>query len=109
MSNAKHTPKPWTARLVRDTTSTDDPEPDRWCIDGPNGEAVVGYATDRDFGFPEAGITNEADGVLIAAAPDLLDVCRAVVTAYRSNHFLGYTEKHLLDGAKAAIAKAEGR
>jgi hypothetical protein len=45
---------------------------------------------------------------LFASAPDLLDVCQAILTAFEGNHFPTHTQKHVLDGAKAAVAKAIG-
>lgn len=47
-----------------------------------------------------------ADAALMAAAPDLLDVCEAIVTAFAGNHFPSDVQKHVLDGARAAIARA---
>ena len=52
---------------------------------------------------------HRANARLIAAAPDLLDVAQAIVTAYGDLVLPSHTEKHLLDGARAAIAKAESR
>lgn len=49
-----------------------------------------------------------ANARLIAAAPDLLDLAHAVVTAFGNLVLPTHTEKHLLDGARAAISKAEG-
>lgn len=48
-----------------------------------------------------------ANARLIAAAPDLLDVAQGVVTAYGDKLLPTHVEKHLLDGARAAIAKAQ--
>jgi hypothetical protein len=52
------------------------------------------------------------DGVLMAAAPDLLEACKAIIAFAKSNPWTGLADaddKTLLRDLKAAINKAEGR
>ena len=75
----KHTPGPWTAHIYRAGTAvikTSD------CAE----VATVQYAS--------------ADARLIAAAPDLLEACEALVSGLKNDAF---------DLARAAIAKAKRR
>jgi hypothetical protein len=55
---------------------------------------------------------NEADARLIAAAPDLLDAleeCEGYFTGHATVCRVGPVGRAILDRARAAIAKAEGR
>lgn len=92
MSQEKHTPGPWEVwQLAEDS----DPE-GRRIITADEGETEV------------CGIVpHEADAILIAAAPELLEACQAFVTAYEKPHQLEKTDT-ALRLAKAAIAKANG-
>jgi hypothetical protein len=49
----------------------------------------------------------EANTRLIAAAPDLLDLAEAIITAYGGIIMRDHIQDHLYQGALAAIAKAE--
>lgn len=91
MSAAKHTPGPW-------------------AYDQAGGEV---YYADGDVepviaGIEQDGTSEEqadADGRLIAAAPDLLDACERAEW-WLSTHPEGSAMRDVL---RAAIAKAEGR
>jgi hypothetical protein len=84
---SKHTPGPWET----------DEDGDRICIWVP---AVKEYvAIIKDFGWDAP---YQANGRLIAAAPDLLDALKGVVR-------IADRQTVEFDAARAAIAKAEGR
>lgn len=91
--SAKHTPGPWRATLVNDTG---------WAV-GPNTADGPDYVA--DVHMLTTGRSDEdsaANARLIAAAPELLDALRALVSTERP-----WDEVH--DQALRAIAKAEGR
>jgi hypothetical protein len=102
---AKHTPGPW--KVVRDGN--------------PLSAGIVAViehserflAVEEDhFGRPWcAPDTWEANARLIAAAPDLLEACRAVM--WWNERVGGFSEpedeRDVLEPLRAAIAKAEGR
>jgi len=61
----------------------------------------------------DCGCVNHLNGLITfcplhVAAPDLLDVAKAIVTAIEGQMLVlpTHVEKHLLDGAHAAIRKA---
>ena len=83
MSEAKHTPGPWSALKSRTLIN----------IKGPNGAQVT-----------QVSAKNAADAHLIAAAPDLLETLAWV----RANYAGGSTVE-INARIDAAIAKAEGR
>lgn len=87
----KHTPGPWFP--VEDSVMTD----------GANylGRFVAKFVTGKD----ESEKT--ANALLISAAPDLLEACKAMVACYEFEHVA--TEHDSIYGqAVSAIAKAEG-
>jgi hypothetical protein len=89
MNGKARTPGPWTV--------SPDPADEWWLesvISGPDGDIVA--STHMDCGH--------GDAELIAAAPDLLDVCMDIA---RIGHFEHLTIA-IKDKAKAAIAKARG-
>ena len=99
--NTKHTPGPWEARCI---------ESQEWAIDAPNGDPTIGYSSwtalasvygSNDF-RREGEAVAEANARLIAAAPELLEACKAA----RALTPDGTYTASVLD---AAIAKAEGR
>jgi hypothetical protein len=93
-----HTPGPWAS----DGGHSYD------CIVAANGDHVVCMGHDHD----EAGcMFNEADIPLIAAAPDLLSALKAAINTVECASIDLATGEELpwYRGAKAAIAKAEGR
>ncbi len=89
-----HTPGPWVISEHHGSLS-------QYMI-GPDKCAHVGTVTmgDRYGGRPHA----EADARLVAAAPELLEVARDYVLLSELHDWEG----HVLDTARAAIAKAEG-
>lgn len=93
--SAQHTPGPWTLDKSR-------------MVLGPcfTGELKAICELVRG-GSPQQ---SDANARLIAAAPDLLDLALGVVTAIEGNMMAwpSGVEKHLLEGARAAIAKAGG-
>jgi hypothetical protein len=99
-----HTPAPWSVH------SSDDHNGAR--IDGPNGRAVA-HAIQRDE-HPAIGqgITQaeaEANGRLIAAAPELLDAARAVVARWDSPDWSDGTHTgDYMHRLRCAITKAAG-
>lgn len=85
MSESKHTPGPWQVQHNDSHRS--------WCVVSACGDGVTGWAR---------VCQSEADARLIAAAPDLLEACRAIANCeFMVSRAAG--EKVL-----AAIAKAEG-
>jgi hypothetical protein len=102
-----HTPGPWKCETPGD------------CIVAVDGTHVVCFGHDYDdYGY----LGNVADARLIAAAPDLLEACKAVLEQFDSGALVRNTDSDgLSDWAlravkplkaladmKAAIAKAEG-
>ena len=111
-----HTPGPWRVRCVvdrgRDLEGTDKCFRIAAGTESWRENMVVALSFDRDYGYPEGGIQNEANARLIAAAPELLEACRLVVAWLTSfsmppTSTIAEKQEHLaiLD---AAIAKAEG-
>ena len=88
MKEHKHTKGPWLA-IVTETTGGGNPA--LWDITCKNGGIVA-----------ESISHNEADAMLISAAPDMLDALQAFVDAF------GDQDNLLTAQAKAAIAKAKG-
>ena len=94
MSNAKHTPGPWVVH-------------DRWYIGTP-GEGMRTHAEVKCcVNVPASDHEqHEANACLIAAAPDLLAACEAVV---EQDGFVGSAlMRKRIEEMKAAIAKAKG-
>lgn len=105
MSAAKHTPGPWQYEKMADPN-----RPTSFTIYGPTGRLAV-----VDTGFAGVPGKDEADanGTLIAAAPDLLAACKIALLAFdtmikfeESRQFCDPGQMVML---RAAIAKAEGR
>jgi hypothetical protein len=91
-----HTPGPW----YRSWSG-------QWiCVDGPRGRVELAQVF-REAEF-KTSLPEKANGDLIAAAPDLLDALRRSVDwlAFLSERGLAHD---VLDIARAAIAKAEGK
>lgn len=91
-TTAQHTPGPWEVS------------------DAPGKTRVLGYDGISVCGIRDRGSQrlSHANASLIAAAPDLLDLAEAIVTAYGDLITSSPIERHLLDGARRAIAKARG-
>lgn len=106
MSNAQHTPGPWRiGSLASYDGYTGQPYRNVWA--GEDEAATVVARAIRSDG----AMTNDvdADALLIAAAPDLLDALKAMVKAYRpadDDDDLGF--EPWTKAAHAAIAKATG-
>ena len=103
MSEAKHTPGPWHAKLQMSR----DRRPLGWTIEHANGRiGWSSYATahpNEGEGPPyEIGGANAR---LIAAAPDLLD---AAIRTIEENLHLADGENCTLNRLKRAVAKATG-
>jgi hypothetical protein len=84
--NTKHTPGPWSADLVCNKVRAND------------GEIEI-CRTYSDVSIAE----ENANAVLIAAAPDMLDALQAIVDAFGDQNSL------LIDQCKAALNKAIGK
>lgn len=105
-----HTPGPWTAKFGPGAGGG------YQGVDGPKGERVALCDEDTRMGV----FTREANARLIAAAPDLLEALRSLLSAsadaIRYVPADGSEERDLCDAAgdamifaRAAIARAEGR
>lgn len=84
---AQHTPGPW--RIYKRSA----------IIHGPDGHEV---ALARCLAWPDPQA--EANALLIAAAPDLLEACKAMETAQS----MGLSSADAIRLARAVIAKATG-
>jgi hypothetical protein len=106
MTEAKHTPGPW--RI--DATANIDCGHYRISggIVGPNGDPVV-IADPSQSEYAPALDLNSADARLIAAAPDLLAVCREFIDALGPDGYHRVPGYPATQRMRAAIAKAEGR
>jgi hypothetical protein len=89
-TETKHTPKPWHHRPVVNEIQA-----------GPLNVKVAQMPMD---GQGRAHDENLANARLIAAAPELLEACKAALHAMRT----GNSEVSAIDGLVAAIAKAAG-
>ena len=102
MSNSKHTPGPW--QMSGDcAVATANEELDELICD------CSGRKIDAAF-FSDMPGRAEANARLIAAAPELLESCRELVTDLLSHASFGLNEKEvaMLRRAESAIAKADG-
>jgi hypothetical protein len=98
MKNNKHTPGPWLIEEGDDDECYHIYSPD-------DGIGTMYIAKDIDQG-KDHGL---ADAKLIAAAPDLLEACKALIDADHYEHFavrLNDQEMEGLNKIKAAIKKA---
>jgi len=88
---SQHTPGPWAFGTLSETVMTRDGR-------------LIADLSDR---WDDVA----ADGRLISSAPDLLDVAEAIITAIAGQMLVlpTHVEKHLLDGARAAVHKATTR
>lgn len=91
----KHTPGPWTTKELQ-----------VYAEDGNGSTLAHVYDPSRDHDHSEA----EANALLIAAAPDLLEALRFLLS--KVDDLSGYWKEdtdHAVRDAQEAIAKAEGR
>lgn len=95
-TKAQHTAAPWDCNLGNGTHLQNDVT-----IWGNNCQRVVGEVGDSNA--PNWTREDVANARLIAAAPDLLEACKALLS------HLAYGHEALEIQAAAAIAKAEGR
>lgn len=100
-----HTPGPWAI----ETCNENGPFLDSFYLsaqvktwDGNDDERIVCRFPTGTGQFSETGRENLANARLISAAPDMFDALRAVVCSARRDSLL-------IDQARAALAKAEGR
>ena len=96
-SPARHTPGPWFVDRLNGPTETHRP---MLCVVTRD---VTIAELDVDGG-PSQDVRN-ANAALIAAAPDLLEACHALLTAYNEQTTPTHMEWRAIE---AAIAKAEG-
>jgi hypothetical protein len=89
------TPGPW---------KVDEPYRNEVYIDGANGRTVA-FVTHNDDERKEQA----ADACLIAAAPDLLAACKALLEGIDEYWATLPEGKAAIDAARAAVARAEGR
>jgi len=95
---SKHTPGPWTYELNDDIGI--------WmigCKDDDNFASVYIIVEDDPAGVP----LYEANAHLIAASPDLLDACEAVVNWWEENENDGQVVPPHVQACMAAIKKAK--
>ena len=106
MSDAKHTPGPWTAQRA--------PKPTRhWVVNIPGDHPLV---VGRTGGPDDIHERDGANARLMAAAPDLLAACEASLDAHHNAHDTGLAVRYpvrecehpICATLRAAIAKARG-
>jgi hypothetical protein len=103
MNDTKFTPGPWAAIEI---------EEGLFHIHSPKGErhnpvpvAVIDHH--RDGHEATRTVTTPANAHLIAAAPDMYEALKVMVE--RFSYIEGTQHGHILESARAAIAKAEGK
>ena len=92
----KPTPGPWICTHLLELTTADD------------SKLIATIYNNRFASYRPTPKEAEANGALIAAAPDLLEVCRQVA-ALLQPELTKEPERTIFWSAVAAIAKAEGR
>jgi hypothetical protein len=110
-----HTPGPWAWEWVAEK-SNEWAVGQAWREDGTpisgqiqEGEWIEDVIIERRLiGMNESGHANAADAQLIAAAPEMYEVLRAVASDLAGGSWRNLTRENALK-ALAAIAKAEGR
>ena len=112
-ATARHTPGPWKMEVLKHSGFERDGKPVAYF--GVSHESamrskIVAFVQPVEIFFHVTGATSpnlegEADARLIASAPDLLQVARDYVLLCELHDMGGA----VLQSAKAAIAKAEGR
>ena len=103
MEKTKHTPGPWTLGTRAAYQNRDDPV--FWHRDVVNGSKTIRVAKVSGVGEDRA----EANACLIAAAPDLLEAAKVLISSLvweRKRSGITYAGGEMLE---AAIVKAEGR
>ena len=100
-----HTPGPWVFRSESGASGCDDN--DMGGIYAPDFVEVCWFGNGTTYYPTEGCPPSEANGRLMAAAPDLLEACIQAEAAIAGLDFDGCPEA--LAVIRAAIAKAEGR
>lgn len=102
MSEAKHTPGPWT--LLADEGMLGRPLPGRWVVEADGGVYIcLDPEWDEEYYWESI-----ANARLIAAAPDMLDALKKLASIdFGSNGWDNFAENAARE-ARAAIAKALG-
>ena len=100
---SKHSPAPW---KITDGT---DGHPELKGIDDANGQTLI----ESHVEYEASGLENIYDARLIAAAPELLEACKAYLAArvslrYQSDVEIIMAYYHAANLCDAAIVKAEG-
>lgn len=94
---SKHTPGPWKWWTTHEGSHRINPE--------EGGLVIASCDTRNPFSYEQ-----EANARLIAAAPDLLKACKALLDVYGELHALyDIGDCDASDAARIAIAKAEGK
>lgn len=96
----QHTPGPWTIKFFRSI------EPNHALICAEDWHDFASVVV-RFCGDDTDDATGLANARLIAAAPELLEALKELLDEARTNMRGG--KGHLIDKARSAIAKAEGR
>ena len=80
-----------------------------WSFDGDYVESLALLKPLSVATLADCGHNTEGNGILIAAAPELLAALKRLLTLWEES--IGWEEDHMnmADDARAAIAKAEGR
>lgn len=104
---SKHTPGPW--QFYTPSEFPDDFRIARQTkvVRGEWNDGYVGRLTRSHGDGPGSQNPRKEDACLIAAAPDLLAACVAIVNAWEADD-IGQIDGELIDRASAAIAKAGG-
>jgi hypothetical protein len=102
MADLKHTPKPWHVNVVDETL----------VVDSDNRPVATTFQDESDYA--DECDRRYADACLIAAAPELLDALKKMITwgLEPDSDSKSPREGQLVEAwakARAAIAKAEGR
>ena len=92
---APASPEPWKIEHIHGTS-----DKDNIYVTDKNGDLV---ASVHAYGSSDKALRAVANARLVLAAHALLDIARAVVTAFDNDMFKGHVEQALYDGARVAI------
>lgn len=97
---SQHTPGPWATHGSGNCPCG--------MVFGPDGNVLVHHAVTHEWAdFIPVEAQQIANARLIAAAPELLEACKALLALYQANGMPNSGGSYEM--AKAAIAKAEGK
>lgn len=107
---AKHSAGPWMAAASPSSIVG-------WPVVGPMGRSICSVSWMPKKAYPDVSESEyaafnaecEANSRLVAAAPDLLDALKTILTAWRSGEDGDNVLARMGRAMEAAIAKAEGR